>query len=240
MVALVLLPGLDGTGLLFADFAASFGPEVKVIVASYPTEIPLDYAELEPIARSFLPQDQPFFLLAESFSGPIGISISASAPPGLLGLILCCSFARNPVPAFALSRPLVGIVPLSVLPIRLLGFFLLGRFASSARLGALAKALAFVTAPVLRARARAVLAVDVSGLLPLVRLPVLYLRASEDRVVARSSSELVVSLAPQCKVVEFVAPHFLLQVSPSPVATHVTEFMKNQTDQVRPISRGRV
>lgn len=240
MVALVLLPGLDGTGLLFADFAASFGPEVKAIVVAYPTDIPLDYSALEPIARSFLPQDQPFFLLAESFSGPIGISISASAPPGSLGLVLCCSFARNPVPAFALLRPLVGIVPLSVLPIRLLSFFLLGRFASSARLGALAKVLALVSAPVLRARARAVLAVDVSGSLPMVRVPVLCLRASEDRVVSRSSSDLVAALAPQCKVVDFVAPHFLLQVSPSPVATHVTEFMKSQTDQVRTISRGRV
>ncbi|MBK8337779.1 MAG: alpha/beta hydrolase [Sterolibacteriaceae bacterium] len=225
MVALVLLPGLDGTGLLFADFAASFGPEVKVIVASYPTDIPLDYSELEPIARSFLPRDQPFFLLAESFSGPIGISICASAPPGLLGLVLCCSFARNPVPAFASLRALVGIVPLSVMPVRLLGLFLLGRFASSARLGALARALALVSASVLRARTRAVLAVDVSASLPLLRVPVLYLRASEDRVVARSSSELVAALARQCKVAEFVAPHFLLQVSPSPVAARVTEFM---------------
>lgn len=240
MVALVLLPGLDGTGLLFADFATSFGPEVKVIVAAYPKDIPLDYSELEPIARSFLPQDQPFFLLAESFSGPIGISISASAPPGLLGLVLCCSFASNPVPALALSRPLLGIVPLSVLPIPLLGFFLLGRFASPARLGALAKALALVSAPVLRARARAVLAVDVSGLLPMVRVPVLYLRASEDRVVSRSSSDLVAAMAPQCEVVDFIAPHFLLQVSPSRVATDVTEFMKNQTDQVRFVSGGRV
>lgn len=225
MVALVLLPGLDGTGLLFADFAASFGPEVKVIVASYPTDTPLGYSELESVARSFLPQDQPFFLLAESFSGPIGISIAASSPPGLLGLVLCCSFARNPVPMLAPLRPLVGAFPVSVLPVRLLGLFLLGRFRSSALLGALAKSLALVAASVLRARARAVLAVDVSASLSRIRVPVLYLRASEDRVVSRASSELVASLAQQTKVVEFTAPHFLLQVSPSPVASQVSEFM---------------
>ena len=115
MVALVLLPGLDGTGLLFADFAASFGPEVKVIVASYPTDTPLGYSELESVARTFLPQDQPFFLLAESFSGPIGIAIAASSPPGLLGLVLCCSFARNPVPMLAPLGLLVGAFPVAVL-----------------------------------------------------------------------------------------------------------------------------
>lgn len=224
MVALVLLPGLDGTGLLFADFAASFGPEVKVIVASYPTDTPLGYSELESVARSFLPQDQPFFLLAESFSGPIGISIAASSPPGLLGLVLCCSFARNPVPMLAPLGPLVGAFPI-VLPVRLLGLFLLGRFRSSALLDALAKCLASVASSVLRARARAVLAVDTSASLSRVRVPVLYLRASEDRVVSRASSELVSSLAQQTKVVEFTAPHFLLQVSPSPVASRVSEFM---------------
>lgn len=225
MVALVLLPGLDGTGLLFADFAAAFGPEVEVIVASYPTDIALNYTELETVVRSFLPQDQSFFLLAESFSGPIGISIAASAPPGLLGLILCCSFARNPVPILRFLRPLVGMLPLSAVPIRLLGHFLLGRFASTARLGALAKSLALVAAPVVRARARAILGVDVSAALTRVRVPLLYLRASEDRVVSHTSAEWVAVHAPHAQIVEFVAPHFLLQTLPLPVAFQVTEFM---------------
>lgn len=105
MVALVLLPGLDGTGRLFVDFVAALGAEVEVTVASYPTDTPLGYAELTAVARSFLPPDQPFFLLAESFSGPIAISIAQSSPPGLLGVALCCSFARNPLPVLAPARP---------------------------------------------------------------------------------------------------------------------------------------
>lgn len=128
MVALVLLPGLDGTGRLFVDFVAALGAEVEVTVASYPTDTPLGYAELTAVARSFLPPDQPFFLLAESFSGPIAISIAQSSPPGLLGVALCCSFARNPLPVLAPARPLLGIVPVDALPVALLSFFVLGRF----------------------------------------------------------------------------------------------------------------
>ncbi len=79
MVALVLLPGLDGTGLLFDEFTSALGSDVDVIVASYPVNKPLGYAELEPIARSFIPSDNPFFLLGESFSGPIALSIAASS-----------------------------------------------------------------------------------------------------------------------------------------------------------------
>jgi pimeloyl-ACP methyl ester carboxylesterase len=225
VVALVLLPGLDGTALLFTDFAASFGAEVKIIVVSYPPDMPLGYSELEAIARSFLPQDQPFFLLAESFSGPIGISIAASAPPGLLGLVLCCSFARSPMPLLAFLRPAIGVVPLAALPVRLLAFFLLGRFSSSALVAALGRSLALVAPAVLRSRARAALSVDASASLPRIRVPVLYLRASEDRLVSCASSELVTSLAPQTQVVEFAAPHFLLQALPLPVAFKITEFM---------------
>lgn len=225
MVALVLLPGLDGTGLLFANFAASLGPDVKIIVVSYPTDAAVGYSALEPIARSFLPKDQPFFLLGESFSGPIAISIAASRPSGLLGLVLCCSFARSPRPSLAVFRPLLAVAPVAVLPLALLSFFVLGRFSSPALRRSLAESLAQVSPSVLRARARAALSVDVSALLARVGVPVLYLRALEDRVVPESASQSVVAFAPTTKVVEFPAPHFLLQVAPSQAAATVREFM---------------
>ena len=96
VVTLVLLPGLDGTGRLFDDFIAALGPDVDAIIASYPTDQALGYAKLEPIARSFLPADRPFFLLAESFSGPLGVAIAAAPPPGLMGLILAAPSCAAP------------------------------------------------------------------------------------------------------------------------------------------------
>src|SRR5436309_344825 len=98
MVALVLLPGMHGTGELFAEFTAALGSEHEAIAVSYPQDRPLDYAQLESIVRSRLPADRPFVILGESFSGPIAISIAASAPRGLRGIILCVSFAKNPLP----------------------------------------------------------------------------------------------------------------------------------------------
>jgi hypothetical protein len=60
-----------------------------------------------------------------------------------------------------------------------------------------------------------------------VGVQVLYLRASEDRVVPESASQSVVTFAPATKVVEFQAPHFLLQVLPLQAAVVVREFMEN-------------
>ncbi len=226
MTALVLLPGLDGTGLLFAGFVAALGPDVRTVVASYPADLPLGYEELEPIARSFLPRDEPFFLLAESFSGPIGIAIAASPPPGLRGLVLCCSFARNPIPALAPLRFALGALPVAALPMDLLSFLLLGRFATGELRAELARSLALVAPAVLRARARAVLSIDRVALLSQIGLPVLYLRAGEDRVVSGAACELVRSRLAQTAVVQFPAPHFLLQTMPDLAAAAVMEFVE--------------
>ena len=91
---------MDGTGELFADFIAALHDAVVPLVVSYPKGQVLDYEALTEFARASIPFDRPFVLLGESFSGPVAIALAAFRPPGLRGLILCCSFARNPVPAF--------------------------------------------------------------------------------------------------------------------------------------------
>lgn len=224
-LTLVLLPGLDGSGLLFENLTATFGADVNVIIVSHPGDAALGYTELETIARSFLPEEQPFFLLGESFSGPIAISIAASRPPGLLGLILCCSFARNPRPALAALRSLLPLAPIAALPLPLLSYFVLGRFSSPALRLSLDQSLAQVSPAALRARARAVLSVDVTARLAQLAVPVLYLRAAEDRLVPASASRLIAALAPASVIVEFAAPHFLLQVLPTQAADSIHAFM---------------
>lgn len=226
MPALVLLPGLDGSGLLFAEFTASLAPEVEVITVSYPGDSAAGYSGLETIVRSYLPSNRPFFLLGESFSGPLAISIAASAPPGLLGVVLCCSFARNPLPLLAFARPVASIFPVKTLPLRWLDFLVLGRFSSPALRAALAAALARASPAALRARAMAALAVDVTALLRSITVPILYLCATEDRLIPASSATLIAALASDCRIVEFTAPHFLLQAVPALAAAEISDFMR--------------
>lgn len=224
MVSIVLLPGLDGTASLFAEFASALGPDFEVISVAYPADAALGYAELERLTREALPKGRPFILLGESFSGPIAISIAASAPAGLIGLVLCCSFARNPIPALGAARSLVRWLPVKAVPQRLLRFFLLGRFSTPSLAAQLRQALVRVSSHALKARAMAVLSIDVSHKLRTVPVPVLYLRASEDRAVSPASSSLIESLAPSVTVVELVAPHFLLQTAAKQAAIVVSDF----------------
>jgi pimeloyl-ACP methyl ester carboxylesterase len=226
MITLVLLPGMDGTGDLFAPFVAALGPDQSVVVVRYPTDEALGYAELEAIARAALPVDRPFVLLGESFSGPIAISLAASQPSLLMGLVLCCSFARSPQPVLSPFRALVGTLPLAAVPAVLLEALLLSRFGTSALRSAFRAAVAKVSAVAMRARVRAVLTVDVSAKLASVAAPVLYLRAARDRVVPASASHLIVRLKPDTRVVELEAPHFLLQAVPSAAALEIKAFAR--------------
>jgi pimeloyl-ACP methyl ester carboxylesterase len=225
LVTLVLLPGMDGTASLFEPFIAALGSEFEIVRVAYPNVGALGYSKLEAVARAALPAG-PYVLLGESFSGPIAISLAASASDNLKGLVLCCSFARNPRPFFSGLRPLVSLLPVELAPVSVLGRLLLGRFFTVALQSALAQALAQVSGAALRARLQAVLGADVSAKLSAVKVPVLYLRASQDLVVPASASRLVVQLNPRTKVVELEAPHFLLQVAPFESAKVVATFMR--------------
>jgi pimeloyl-[acyl-carrier protein] methyl ester esterase len=80
-MTLVLLPGMDGTGQLFAPFVVALGHEFNVKVVRYPTTEPMGYAELEALARAALPEEGPFVILGESFSGPVAVSVGVRSRP---------------------------------------------------------------------------------------------------------------------------------------------------------------
>lgn len=225
-MTLVLLPGMDGTGTLFDSFVSAFagsGNQVKIV--KYSPIDPLGYIDLEEIARASLPKDGPFVILGESFSGPIAVSIAASCPARLKGLVLCCSFIRNPYPFTSYLKPLVELLPITGTSTSILRNILLGRFATNALRSALGKAISQVSAQVIRARLRAVVEVDVSEKLAAITAPVLYLRASDDRVVPRAASRIIMSLKPEVQLVQLEAPHFLLQSAPVEAAEIISAFV---------------
>ena len=115
MPQLVILPGLDGTGARITPFLREMERTVQVRVLEYPPDQPLGYAELESLVRQGLPQGERYVLLAESFSGPIAIRVAADPPPDLAGVILCGTFARNPLPWLRAVRALAVRVPVQIL-----------------------------------------------------------------------------------------------------------------------------
>lgn len=224
MVAVVLLPGMDGTGALFADFVSALDRSLQPVIVSYPKDQPLNYAQLEGVVRSQLPGAGPYILLAESFSGPLAIALASSQPPGLVGLVLCCSFARNPRPLLTPLARLAGLLPFQEKYLDWLMPYLFGRHATATLRSAVKWALQRVSPDVLKTRLRAVLTIDVTRQLPQIRVPVLYLQAARDRVVPRAAMRRIAGGAPLLQTISIDAPHLLLQTRPREAATIVRQF----------------
>jgi pimeloyl-[acyl-carrier protein] methyl ester esterase len=220
-----MLPGLDGTGRLFAPLVPHLSPQLEPLVVSYPAQEALSYRELLPIVLSALPTSSQFIVLAESFSGPLGVLVAAQQPQGLLGLVLVASFVRCPVPrALSLLAPLVRGWLLSASPSALRHRVLLGHSASEELQAQLQEAVAAVSSSVLAARVRNVLTVNVMTELAAVKVPILYLAASNDALVRPRSLRLIQRIAPQFHAVTIASPHLLLQSAPREAATAISSF----------------
>lgn len=88
---LVLLPGLDGSGELFAPLVAKLAETVDTRIV----RLPLDGEQTQrALAQRLLPllPSEPFALLAESFSGAVALELARLKPAGLRQLILVATF----------------------------------------------------------------------------------------------------------------------------------------------------
>jgi pimeloyl-ACP methyl ester carboxylesterase len=224
--AVVLLPGLDGTGKLFAEFVQVLGSAVESQIVAYPKDEPLGYRELEVLARAALPRDRPFVVLGESFSGPIAIRIAAQPPAALVGVILCGTFARNPYPLFGWAGPLAAWFPLKSLPQWVRAPMMWGSMSPDRAPEQLARAIADVSDAVIRHRIAALLAVDESAALARIQVPTLVLQADHDLVIPDSATRWILETAPRAQLVRIDGPHLLLQTRPVECAAAVTEFVR--------------
>jgi pimeloyl-ACP methyl ester carboxylesterase len=217
---------MDGTGELFTEFAAALPKQFEPQIVRYPSEQCLSYAALEALVRSALPVSEPFLLVAESFSTPLAIQFAATRPRHLKGLILCSGFIASPIGgwrrllAWRLA-PLAFSIRLPELAIRR---WFIGPDAPVSLSRMVRTAISSVHPDVLVARLRAVLACDVRIAASQIDAPVLYIQASQDRLVSTASFEEFHGVSPRVVLVALDGPHLILQRKPHEVAAIVTTF----------------
>jgi pimeloyl-[acyl-carrier protein] methyl ester esterase len=95
-ITLVILPGLDGTEVLFRPLLALLPDWIQPVVICYPASGPNEYADLLEIVREKIAGLPSLIVLASSFSGPLFIMLAAAEPDRMRGLILSATFLRAP------------------------------------------------------------------------------------------------------------------------------------------------
>jgi pimeloyl-ACP methyl ester carboxylesterase len=226
---LILLPGMDGTGILFEPFLAEWPRWIRPTVVRYPTDVRLDYPELLPIVRAACPATDDYVLLAESFSGPLAILFAAAAGPNLRGLVLVATFARSPVPK--LLTLLANALVFRLTPTFLPRWFLLGHDGTPELNRLLDSALRQVKPHVLAARARAVGRVNVLDELRRLSLRVLILSASDDWIVGKSRTREMYEACPAAERFEVSGPHMILEASPRSCVKVVNDWAQSLVDR---------
>ena len=225
----ILLPGLDGTGELFADFVVEVGDRLSTAVVQYPRDRFFSYRELEDIVKSATSAVEPFVLVSESFSSPLAIQYAATKPPNLKGLVICAGFASNPLRGLLrIACPLLLPFLFSVSPpafaLRLL---LVGVDAPTTLVENLQTVISSVKRTVLRSRLQAVLACDVKLALSKVDVPVLYVQAARDRLVNTAALAEIREIKPDATIASVVGPHLLLQREPQKSAEVILRFVQH-------------
>jgi pimeloyl-ACP methyl ester carboxylesterase len=225
-MTLVLLPGLNGTGELFASFIAALGNQFKCLIVEYPSDKPASYQELEAIVYASLPLGEQFVILGESFSGPIAIAIAAQKPTGLAGLILCCTFTANPRPRLGSLYRLPALLPLKVIPHSLTARALLGKNYDTASGDSVVYAVRKVPPAIVKARLREISSVNVVKQLASITIPILSLSAKDDWLVPRSATEQMNQGNIHIESVQVKGTHFLLQTNALAAADVVRKFVQ--------------
>jgi len=222
---LLLLPGMDGTGRLFGPLLRALPSSLSPVVVTYPADQTCGYPELLPLVEAAAPTGAEYVVVGESFSGPLALMLAAQHPAGLRGIILCASFVRSPLPAYARwLDALISPLWFRAVPRPVLHWALLGRHQTAALAELVEAAIGVVRPAVLAARLRAILQVDVATELRTCQLPVLYLSATEDRLVPPRSLASILELYPAVESVSLVGPHLLLQVAAQGAAEAIRRF----------------
>jgi pimeloyl-[acyl-carrier protein] methyl ester esterase len=243
-ISLILLPGLDGTGLLFQPLIAALPAMIKPTIVRYPGDRHLSYEELLPLAMDALPPSDPFILLGESFSGPLAVMVAAQHPKNLVGLILCASFVTRPWPFVRPAIPIFARGPVFNLymPYKRIRARL-GGYSTPQRRALIEKMHKLVPPHVFASRVRMVFQVDARDALRLCDVQMLYIKAANDMVVPGRNFRIIQQIKPDIGVVTIGWSHMVLQRNPAQAAEAISAFASSlganeQTSASRQVSPG--
>ena len=219
---LVLLPGLDGTGKLFAPLIEALPLSIEIQVITYPLNKKLSYHELVQYVKQNLPKED-YVLLAESFSGPIAYEVAFSKPTKLKSLILVATFLKNPRPLLLKFIPSSQVLALPI-PTIVSKIFFLGFSVEIKTIELFNEAIKTVSPSVMQFRLKEIAQLKPSS--QKVRLKTTYIQATNDKLVPSKSLQDWQKVCDDLEVFKVKGEHFILQANPIRCAKIVTEAVR--------------
>lgn len=226
----LLLPGMDGTGILFKPLVDSLPGDIEVTVISYPVNEKLSYQQLTEYVIKKLPTHDNYVLVAESFSGPIAFLIAKNPPSHLKSVIFVASFLHSP------QRFLNAIkwLPLTIffylpIPHYIIWWLLLGKEKKDELISLFKETLRKVSKRVLAFRLREIANLSLSS--KKVDIHCSYIQAAHDKLVPPSNLEAFKKVIKDITVIPVSGPHCILQANPIVCAEVIANECRRSRDR---------
>lgn len=220
---LILLPGLDGTGILFKPFLSHLHG-IDSTVIPLPMTGDQRYETLTHYVASQLP-DEPFILLAESFSGPIAAKLIASGRYKIKRAIFVATFLTPP------RRFLLGLInrfPLKHM-MRLpfsdyfITLFLIGKQPDTTLMNDFKHVIGLVPEHIVKERIASIK--NHKSILFDSHIEALYILPTHDRLLTRNSINDFKKTFRHLKVISIDGPHFILQAKSQKCVDKLATFL---------------
>jgi pimeloyl-[acyl-carrier protein] methyl ester esterase len=215
-VVLQLLPGMDGTGILFKEFVRRLPDGVEANVVRYPEDIYLTYAQLAEMVTRVLPVYEPYVVIAESYSGPVAALLATHPVGNLQAVVFVSSFVS--LPCGRLGAWIAKVLPAPLLraraPASILRWLLMNSATPREQVSEVQHAIARVSPEVLARRLRDALTVDFAETLRACAVRMVCLAPETDRLIGTRGLRGFLAAKPDMEIVKIAGPHFLLQCAP--------------------------
>lgn len=222
---LILLPGMDGTGELFTPLLEAL-PEYDYETIRLPESGAQDYLSITEYVIKKLPKHD-YLLVAESFSGPIGLMLASRQLQYLKGIVFVATFLSPPNKFLLAMAQFLPLKFFTRLPF--VGYFhkvlFLGKGANAELLASFQSIIKSLPQKLIMQRLKAMAELEYQ--LQTIDLPAVYIQASADKLVSSRKAAEFADTFRQLKIRKVDGPHFILQLNPHESASIISAFCKS-------------
>ncbi len=208
---IILMPGLDGTGLLFNELIEQLCNESRVKCINLNELKGRSYSELAQEIAYQLPT-QRFVLVAESYSGAIAYELFKLVPNKIEHLIFIASFVSRP----SLMSKWAQFIPISFIHLLarrkwLVEVFCFGRTINDVEFSIFRSALAECPNDLIKKRLEYISNLQTPT--EIFDIQTTYIRPKNDILISKTAVDTIQRLYPSTKVISLEGGHFIAQAS---------------------------
>ncbi|MHC9509728.1 alpha/beta fold hydrolase [Kangiella sp. M94] len=219
---IILLPGVDGTGILFEPF-------VEIFIADVPVEvIPLTKDSDQSILNqvSIIEDavgDEEVVLIVESYSGLLAYELARRNKVSIKQIFFFGCFLQPPSLIGKIGR-FLPVRLLNIIPDKLLSHILFNRWSSPELIALFRKAVESVNFPNLKQRLKTI-ATHPKPTQP-IDIPCVYIQGTMDNLVSAYNVKAFEELCRNLQVEVVEATHMLLQTQPETMSQLIHKYLQ--------------